>query len=137
MTGVPTATPPAQRWLLACVAALAAVGLAVVVLDDGPDHLERARAALADDEDFTRSSTAGEALLRSSVELQQAGRTCDDRDRSCDRLLTASAIARVSSVRLLDCRRPDIHAFRDAFRRYVDALADGDDPAPPSPPACD
>lgn len=126
-----------QRWLLACTGVLAAIALAVAVLDDGPDHLERARAALADDEDFVRSSTAGEALLRSSVELQEAGTSCDDDDRSCDRLLTASAMARVASVRLLDCRRPDIFTFRQQFRRYLDELATGADPTPPSPPACD
>lgn len=130
--------PPVERLLLAAAAVLALVALVVVVVDDGPDHLDLARAELADDEAFAQSSTAGAALLRSSVELQEAGTSCDgDRDASCARLLTASAMARVASVRLLDCRRPDIFTFRAEFRRYLDELAAGDDPTPPAPPACD
>jgi hypothetical protein len=134
---VRTPAPSVQRWLLVAAGLLAAISLVVVVLDDGPDHLELARAELADDAAFARSSTAGEALLRSSVELQAAGTACDDPDPACARLLTASAMARVASVRILECRRPEIFTFRRSFRGYLDDLADGLDPTPPSPPACD
>ena len=137
MIEVRATAPSIQRWLLVAAALLGLIALVVVVLDDGPDHLDLARAELADDDDFARSSTAGAALLRSSVELQEAGTSCDDGDPECSRLLTASAMARVASVRLLDCRRPDIFAFREEFRRYLDDLAAGDDPTPPAPPACD
>jgi hypothetical protein len=138
VNGAPiTVRDPRARVLLVTVVVLAAIGLLVVVTQDGPDHLARARAELAADDAFARSSTAGEALLRASTELQRAGTDCDGERPRCDRLLTAAAMARVSSVQLLDCRRPDIFAFRARFRLYLDALAAGDDPTPPPPPACD
>lgn len=137
MNGARSIGEPTWRLLLAAATVLGVVGVGVAVVHDGPGPLDRARAELAADEAFTRSSTAGEALLRASVELQRAGTDCERDDGRCDRLLTAAAMARVSSVQLLDCRRPDVFAFRDRFRRYLDDLAAGADPMPPSPPACD
>lgn len=137
MTGVvATLAGVRTRVLLVVPIALAAVALLAVALHDEPDGLDRAREALASDEAFTRSSTAGEALLEASVQLQRAGTDCDD-GPACDRLLTASAMARVSSVQLLECRRPEVFAFRDRFRQYLDQLDAGADPTPPSPPFCD
>lgn len=131
----------AKHRLLVVVAVglLAAVG-AVGVLAPDDDHLEAAQAALDDDQAFRGATTAGEALLRVSVELQRAGAACDDDDgdaAACARFFTAAAFARVSSVDVLRCRRPDIFTFRHRFRDYLAALADGHDPDPPSPPNCD
>ena len=125
-----------NRALVFAIALLGLAGVAAVLLFDGPSHLERARQALADDEAFSASSTAGEALLRSSVELEKAGDGCDDDDRSCDRFLTAAAVARVASVQVLECRRPDVFTFRAAFRSHLDALANDEDPLPPPLPSC-
>jgi hypothetical protein len=129
------------RPLVAVVVLLAVAGLVAVALDDGPDHLERARRTMADDEAFAGASTAGEALLGVSVDLERAGDDCDDGDDgddvTCNRFLVAAALARVASVQVLECRRPDIFTFRAAFRRHLDELADGGDPLPPNLPACD
>ena len=136
-----TDSPRSRRILVGAVALLAVAGLVTVVLDDGPDHLEQARRALADDAAFAGASTSGKALLRASVELEGEGDDCKDRNgddaAECSRYLTAAALARVASVQVLDCRRPDIFTFRAAFRRHLDALADGADPLPPNLPASD
>ena len=138
MSGASAVVTEGRRKLLLALAGLLAVaGVLVAVTHDGPSALDRARAELASDGAFTRSSTAGEALLRASTELQRAGAECEADDARCDRLLTAAAMARVSSVQLLSCRRPEVFAFRDEFRTYLDGLAEGDDPTPPRPPACD
>lgn len=131
-----TLSSRARPLLLAVAAALALAGVAALMLDDGPDHLALARAEVADEQSFTGARSAGEALLRASQRLQAAGGACDPNRSRCDRLLTAAAIARVSSVDVLGCRRPDIFAFRLRFERYLAALQDGDDPLPPPPPAC-
>jgi hypothetical protein len=114
------------------------VGLVAAVLHREPDHLDRARTELADDDAFTGARTAGEAFLRASVELLAAGEGCRPaRDARCEQLFTAAALARVSSVQLLGCRRPDIHQYRGRFRNYLAALDDGGAVQPPPPPACD
>lgn len=128
-----------HRLLLVLAAVLAFAGAAAAVVRGGEDHLDEARAELADDQAFRGATTAGEALLRVSVSLQRAGEACEDdeRDARCDGLFTAAAVARVSSVDLLRCRRPDIFSFRNEFRAHLDALDSGALPDPPSPPNCD
>ena len=128
-----------QRTLLIVAAILVVAGVAAVILRGGENHLENARAELANDEAFRGATSAGEALLRASVELQRAGEACegDGAPAACARLFTAAAVARVSSVDLLRCRRPDIFAFRNGFRDHLSALAAGAPSEPPGPPNCD
>lgn len=127
-----------QRLLLIVAAVLVLAGGAAAILRGGDDHLANARAELADDEAFGGATSAGAAMLRASVELQRAGEACEDDERAaCDRLFTAAAVARVSSVDLLRCRRPDIFAFRNEFRDHLTAVAAATPADPPSPPNCD
>lgn len=136
MIRVDTLPSRTRRVLLAGAGVLLLGGAAVALADDGPDHLAEARAEVADRQAFTGARTAGEAMLRASQRLQAGATDCDGDRHRCDQLLTAAAVARVSSVDLLDCRRPDIFTFRERFEDYLSALADGDDPLPPPPPAC-
>jgi hypothetical protein len=137
---IPGVTPRRRRLVaLGFVAVLGAVAVVTfAAARDGADHLARARHELADDRAFVGPRTAGAALVTASIELQRAGDDCEeDRDEGCDRLYTAAAFARVSAVDVLDCRRPDLFTFRSRFRAYVDDLADGASPVPPTPPRCD
>lgn len=123
---------PRRVLLLVAVVLLVAGGLAAVFAGRTSD-LDAARALLADEDAFAAASTAGQALSRASIHLQDQGDDCDDR---CHRFFTAAAMARASAVVALRCKRPQLHEIRIEFVRYLDALASGGAPDPPFPPAC-
>lgn len=117
--------------LAAAIVVLGLAGAGALVVVDGPSPIESARQELADDSSFTRSTDAGAAFTRASVHLQEAGERCGDESR-CDRMYTAAAFLRVASLQVLRCGRPGMFDMRAALRDFVDRLAAGGDPVPPT-----
>lgn len=117
--------------LVAAIGALAARALR----SDGP--LDRAIAALAPGDAFSRASSAGVALTRVSAHLEDAADDCGDAGTPrCADLFTAAAFARVGAVAVLRCGRPEIFAFRAGLRDYLLSVDSGRGATPPAAPAC-
>lgn len=117
--------------LAAAIVMLGLAGAGALFVVDDPSPIERARQELADDASFTRTSDAGAAFTRASAHLQEAGERCGDEPR-CDRMYTAAAFLRVAALQVLQCGRPGMFDMRATLRHYVDSLAAGADPVPPT-----
>ncbi len=112
---------------------LAAGGAAVVLLADSPT-VDDALRILDADPSFVSSEKGADSFADVADVLEAAGRTCDT--PTCERLLEASAYARVVAVRVLDCTLPGLYDARAGMRSYVSQLRAGRATRPPSLPAC-
>ena len=130
--------------VLAVVAVLGAVALATSRDRRSPTGIEQARALTEDGDGFDSEREAAQTLLRVSDLLASEAERCErgptDRrgPEGCRPLFAAAGYARVASVRVVGCNRPELFDVRVALDRHLATLATSpEDAVVPSPPRCE
>ena len=119
-----------------------AVGvIAVALRGDGSSAAAIARQAAEDDGRFGTTAEAAQTFLHISEVLATEAEHCDRDEtrprRECRSYFGAAAYARVASVGVVRCSRPELFDARQAMKGYLRQLED--DPAAatvPPPPRC-
>lgn len=138
-----------RRRLLAAavVVAVLAGGAFALSRRDDASGLDRARAALMDDEGFVNGPTAGLTFAKASELLLDDGTACQRRngrdDPRCRARLSAAAYSGVAAFVVAECTAPGVFEARTAMLDYVGRLVafDGHStthhvPSPPDVPTC-
>jgi len=124
----------------ATIAALAFAAWLAVGRDTRPG-LERAAELLDEPARFATGLQAGESLARAGQLLLDDARACRREHGSavpCQARSSASAVAQVFAVAVLECSAPGRFEARTRLAAYLDEVAAADRavPQPPAPPDC-
>lgn len=103
------------------VIVLATIATVLLALRDRPSALDRAAARVDRDAGWATAPVAGETLASVGEDLLSAGVACGSGAR-CDALLSASAWAQASAVRVLRCARPGVVATRADAAHLIEGL---------------
>ena len=123
------------------VVLVAAAAVTVTACGADPSRVERAIAALDDEDRFATGEQAGDAMADVGALLQEEGTACRASDADaprCDALLAASAAAQVPAARIIACTAPGRFEARTALADHLRAVDDDPRTAgpPPAPPDC-
>ena len=122
-------------------------GAFAVLRPDDASGLDRARAALMDDDGFVNGPTAGLTFAKASELLLDDGTACQREngrdDPRCSARLSAAAYSGVAAFIVAECTAPGVFEARTAMLDYVGRLAAFEGrstthhvPSPPDVPTC-
>ena len=120
---------------------LVAGAAALLARRDTPSGVERAQQLTKDDDRFGSAREGAETLLEVSDLLALEAERCeaerDEHPRDCRPYFAGAGYARIASVRIVTCTRPEVFDVRVAVDAYLAALGESPSDAElPAPPRC-